>query len=276
MKTRVSLTIDEKILGEIDRSIDGIRVRSRSDAIEKILKDHLVERRTAVILAGGDPEKLLIKELGTYRPLVQIGKHRLIEHIILKCHEGGFSNIVIVGQTPLISKIYEILGNGSKYGVNVTYVEEMKNLGSGKTLELAKQYLKSDFLFLPCDHWFNFDLRKLNEFHLSNRSTTTLAVHTHTSFDWKTSIVEMDGYRIINYEEFPKRPKTHLVSVFIGFMNPEIFNNIPPGDVYWSLQEHIFPKLAEEGSLIGYPIAGHWVNVHTKRDVEKVLELSKK
>jgi mannose-1-phosphate guanylyltransferase len=272
----VSLTIDEKILGEIDKNVDGIRLRSRSDAIEKILKDHLLERKTAVILAGGNPEKLFIKELGTYRPLVSIGKNKLIEHIVLKCREGGFSNIVIIGQTQLVSKIYEVLGNGSKHDVNITYIEENKELGSGKTLELAKHYAKSDFLFLPCDHWFDFDLKKLNDFHKTNDAITTLAVHARTSFDWKTSIVEMEGYRIVNYEEFPKKPKTHLVSVFIGFMSPEIFNNVPPGEVFWSLQEHVFPKLAKEGKLVGYPVAGHWVNVHTRSDVEKIIELSKR
>jgi len=89
-------------------------------------------------------------------------------------------------------------------------------------------------------------------------------------------VVVMDGYKIINHEETPKKPKTHLVSVFIGFIKSDVFNFIPPGDVYWSLQEHLFPKLAKEGKLIGYPIAGNWINVHTKKDVEKVIELKKK
>ena len=56
-------------------------------------------------------------------------------------------------------------------------------------------------------------------------------------------------------------------------MRPEIFNYIPPGDVHWSLQEDVFPRLAKEGKLIGYPIMGNWINVHTKEDVEKVKSL---
>jgi hypothetical protein len=73
MKSRVSITLNPAILKELDDRVDGIFVRSRSDAIEKILKEHIVERRTAVVLAGGDPEKLLLKEFGVYRPLVDIG-----------------------------------------------------------------------------------------------------------------------------------------------------------------------------------------------------------
>jgi NDP-sugar pyrophosphorylase family protein len=273
MKIRVSLSLDSRIVEKIDSTIDGVVIRSRSDAVEKILKKHVIDKKSVVILAGGNPEKLFIKELNTYRPLVNIGERKLIEDIILKCRESGFVNVIIIGFSSLIAKMYEVLGNGKKYGVNITYVEENKELGTAKTLELAKKYLKTDFLFLPCDHWFDFDLKKLYEFHLNQNGIVTLAIHTRTSFDWKTSVVEMDGYRVINYEEFPKKPKTHLISVFIGFMKNDVFNYIPPGDINWSLQQNLFPKLALDGKLVGYPIAGNWVNVHTKNDIEKIKRL---
>jgi NDP-sugar pyrophosphorylase family protein len=273
MKKRFSLSLDSDMMKKIDSYIDGILIRSRSDAIEKILKDYVLSKKTAVILAGGKPDKLFIREFGEYRPLVKIGKRKLIEDIILKCREAGFRNIIIVGFSSLISKIYEVLGDGKKYDLSITYVEESKELGSAKTLELAKKYVGDDILFLPCDHYFDFDLKKLYEFHLRQNGIVTLGIHTRTSFDWKTSIVVMDGYKIIDYEERPKIPKTHLISVFIGFMKKDIFDFIPPGDVYWSLQEHLFPRLAKENKLVGYPISGNWVNVHTKKDVEKIIQL---
>lgn len=276
MKTRVSLSLDSNLVDDIDSRVDGIIVRSRSDAVEKILKQYVVGGKTAVILAGGDPEKLLIKDLNVFRPLVKIDKRRLIEDIILKCRGAGFKNVIIVGFSVLIAKLYEVLGDGKKYDVNITYVEENKELGSAKTLELAKKYVNGDILFLPCDHYFDFDLKKLHEFHQLQNGTVTLGIHARTSFDWKTSVVVMDGYKIIDYEESPKIPKTHLISIFIGFMKPDVFNFIPPGDVCWSLQKNLFPKLAKEGKIVGYPIAGNWVNVHSKEDVEKVIEFEKK
>jgi NDP-sugar pyrophosphorylase family protein len=275
MKVRVSLSLDSKLVNEIDSHVDGIITRSRSDAVEKILKQYVAGEKTAVVLAGGGPEKLLIRGLDVFRPLAKIDKRRLIEDIILKCRSAGFRNVIIVGFSILISKLYEILGDGKKYDVNITYVEENKELGSAKTLELAKKYVTGDILFLPCDHYFDFDLKKLYEFHQLQNGTVTLGIHARTSFDWKTSVVVMDGYKIIDYEESPKTPKTHLISIFIGFMKSDIFNFIPPGDVYWSLQKNLFPKLAKEGKLVGYPIAGNWVNVHSKEDIEKVIELDR-
>lgn len=215
----------------------------------------------------------MTKELNTYRPLVKIRKNTLIEETILNCRKAGFDNVIIIGFASLIARLYEVLGDGTKYGVGITYVEEKKELGSAKTLELAKNYLKNDFLFLPCDFYFDFDIKKLLEFHRSHNGIVTLGIHAGTSYDWRKGIVQMDGYKIIDYEEKPKKPKTHLVAVFIGFMKPEIFDHIPPGEVFWSLQENVFPKLAKEGKLVGYPIAGNWVNIHTKEDLKKALEL---
>ncbi len=275
MKKRVSLSLDEKILRKVDSLVDGIKIRSRTDAIEKLLSQQLVEKRTAVILAGGDPSKLYVKELGTYRPLVSIGKKTLIEDIISKAREVGFTNIIIVGFPSLIAKLYEVIGNGEKLGVSINYIQETKELGTAKTLELARQYLKGDFLFLPCDHWFDFDIKELYDFHQMNGGIATLGIHARTSFEWNTSVVVLKGYKVIEYDEFPKKPKTHLISVFIGFMSGEILNYIPPGEVYWSLQEHIFPKLARDGKLVGYPIAGKWVNVHTANDIKRINDILK-
>ncbi len=276
MKKRVSLTISEKVLREVDNLVDGLLVRSRSDAVERILKEHVIERKTAVILAGGKPENMLLEGTDVYKPLADIGKRKLIEDNLIRCRESGFVNIIIVGSPLLISKFYETLGNGEKYGVNVTYIEENRMLGSAKTLELAKNYIKTDFLFLPCDFFIGFDLEKLFEFHMSTGGIVTIGVHTRTTYDWKKGIVDLDGHNIKSYEESPKKPKTRLVGIFAGFMKPDVFNYIPPGDVYWSLQENVFPKLASEGKLMGYPIAADWVNVHTESDVEKVINLRKK
>ena len=276
MKTRVSLTIDEEIISKLDKRIDGISTKSRSDSIEKILREHLTGQKTAIILAGGDPQKLFLDGTDILRPCVNIGKTTLIEDTVSKCREAGFSNIVIIGFPTVISKLYEILGSGEKYKVKIVYIEEEKSLGSAKTLELAMNYIKSDFLFLSSTFYIGFDLRKLAEFHNIYGGVATIGVHARTSYDWKKSIIDMEGYKIISFEESPKKPKTKLAGVLAGFMKSEIFNYIPPGEIHWSIQENIFPKLSAEGKLVGFHIGGNWINVHNESDVRKVIQLMKK
>lgn len=276
-KTRVSLSLSRELLNILDSYVDGIIVKSRSEAVERYLREHLSDKRTAVFLAGGKNRDVTLVGSKELRPLVDIGGKTLIEDNIDRCRKAGYTNILFVSSSYLISRVYEVLGDGKKYGVSIEYVEDLKPLGTAKTLERVKDYLKSDFLFLPCDHYFEFDLKRMRDFHISNGAVGTIAIHAKTKFDPKRfGVVEMEGPIITHVEEHPKDPKSNLVGVFIGFLKPEIFDYIPPGDIRWSLQEDVFPKLAKEGKMCGYPVPGNWINVHDLKDVEKVRKYASK
>lgn len=267
MKRKLSITLERTLLKEAESLIDGISIRNTSQAIEFLLRRSLQDKKTAVILAGGDPKSLLTD--GVYRPLMKIGSKTLIEHNI-EAIRRTFKNIVVVGQNPVIAEIFKVLGDGSSLNVNMTYLEEKASLGTAKTLELAKGMLTSTFLFLPCDHYFDFDAGEMLKFHIAQESVATLSVFNRTNFEWPVAVVEMDGYRITGYDERPKKPKTHLRSMLIGIAEPSIFNHIPSGVVNWSLQENVFPKLAENGLMCGYPVSGNWVNVRSRKDIELI------
>lgn len=273
MKVKVSLTIDEKLLRQAKGMIDGLSIRNTSQSIEWLLRRSLRERRAAVIMAGGDPKKLMTA--GKYRPLLDIGGKTLIEDNLERVKKV-FNNIIIIGGTPVVTEIFKKIGDGNELGANITYIEEKEPLGTAKTLELARQYIGSSFLFMPCDHWFDFDVKELLKFHARQDNIATLSVFQKTNFEWPVAVVEMEGEKITGYEEQPRKPKTHLRSTLIGIAEPSIFNRIPAGKVRWSLQENIFPELAKEGTLAGYPVAGNWVNISSPKDIELIRRLSSK
>lgn len=270
MKQKLSITLEKTLLREAESLIDGLNIRNTSQAIEFLLRRSLQDKKTAVVLAGGDPKNLLTD--GIYRPLMKVGGKSLIERNIENIRKT-FKNIIVVGQAPVITDIFRALGDGSSLNVNVTYLEEKESLGSAKTLETAKKLISSTFLFLPCDHYFDFDVGEMMKFHLAQESIVTLSVFNKTNFDWPVAVVEMDGYRITGYEEHPKKPSTHLRSMLIGIAEPSIFNHIPSGVVNWGLQENVFPKLATNGLMCGYPVSGNWVNIRSKKDLDLIRRL---
>ncbi len=271
MKVRISLSLNEGVVGRIDKLTDGIRNKSRSDTIEKILNNYLSERRTCVILAGGSPDSLKLSGTDIFRPLVKINGGSLIEHIIRNVRRTNYNDIIIVGSQLVLSKIYEVIGNGRSLGVGINYVEEEKPLGSAKTLERVKDFVKSDFLLVACDNFFDFDLNNLTRFHESHDGAATLVLFAKQDEDWsKSSTIIMDGMRIIEYENMPSNPKSNLKAAFIGILSPKVFDYIPSGDINWSLQDNIFPVLAREGRLFGYMIPSEWVNIHSLKDLERI------
>jgi len=280
MKPRISLTIDKNLLEKLDQEVDGINVKSRSEAVEKILHEKLSAKNVAVILAGGNPNNLRIGK--TYRPLVEINNETLIEYLIEQCRKINFDKILIVAQAPLISEIFKVIGNGSNLGVEVKYLEEKEEMGSAKTLELAKDYLKSTFLLMPCDHFFDFDLEELLHFHKREKSIATEGVYANIDQKFRgnpmvlgASIVQMHGPKIIDYKLNPQKPKTNLNGTLICFVEPEVFNHIPPGKNEWWLQKDVFPFLSKHGKMSGFLVSGNWVNVHSQKDVDIVREIRK-
>ena len=71
MKKRISLSLRDGLISEIDRSI-GIIDSTRSGVIENILDKFIEENKTCVILAGGPPQNLWDEKNQIYRPFVKI------------------------------------------------------------------------------------------------------------------------------------------------------------------------------------------------------------
>jgi NDP-sugar pyrophosphorylase family protein len=267
-KTRISMTISDGVLRDLDSIVDGRDIRSRSEAIENILKRHLESNKIAVFLGGGDPEELKIN--GVFRPLVRIRGKRLIEHNLDVLRKSGFRKIYLIGRDELVGECFKILGNGSRYNVDIKYIEEERSAGNSKTLQLAEKSVRSSFLVLPIDNFFDFDLNYLVNVHTSNPGLVTLAVQAERGSATGVDVVEMVGNQIVSYEEKPSKPKTFLTSTFIGMYDPAVFEYIPRGNVKWVLQSNLFRVLMRKGRLYGCIIPGAYANIHDGKDLRKI------
>ncbi|NOX71362.1 MAG: ribbon-helix-helix protein, CopG family [Candidatus Micrarchaeota archaeon] len=272
-KKRISLTIDADVLKGIDELVDDVNIRSRSEAIESIIRNYLKGRGVAVFLAGGNPASLKIR--GRLKPLLPFGDKLLIEHNLEELRKNGFSKAIIIGKSEVIGEIFKKVGDGERFGIEITYVQEKKTLGNAKTLQLARKYVHSSFLVLPIDNYFRFDISGLVKSHMAAMPVTTLAIQASREYSTEVGFVEMAGEKITSYEERPKKPRTFLTALFIGMYSPDIFDYIPRGDVKWVLQSDVFPKLIQEGELNGYLISGVDVNIEKDDDIRIIRSLLK-
>ena len=261
MKTKVSITLDSKLLDDLDALIDGIKIRNKSQAIEFLIKKSLSERKPAVILAGGPEEKL--RAWDTYRPLIKIGKKTLIEKMIENLRKYKFLDIFIVGRKKILSEIFKSAGDGSTFGVNLNYIEEkyeqpITPLDTARTLKLLKGKINQSFLCINCDLVFDYDLDAVWNFFVKNGNVAMLLLKT-TEQPGKYAVVEIEGNKILRLEEKPRKAVSYLVYTGMFIADPEIFKF--PGN---SLEHEIFPALAKKDLLDGYIPAGRSENVHSK------------
>ena len=153
-KERISISIDPETLALLDKTVDGEIIASRSEAVEKIIQKYVSESKKCVILTGGPSSNLKVGS--TYRPLVKLKDKTLIDILIAKVRKAGYDDIIIIGSKQVLSEIFKELGE-----TGITYIEEKKHLNTAKTLQLAKDMIKTSFLFIPCDHYFEIDLKEM-------------------------------------------------------------------------------------------------------------------
>jgi NDP-sugar pyrophosphorylase family protein len=263
MKEKISITLNKKTLEDIDSIIDNVYIRNRSQAIELLVNNALGENKSAVILSGGNEDSLKIGK--DYRITCKIGEDFVIELAIKKLREEGFKHTFIIARHNIITEVFKIIQNGSKYGVNIDYIEETTSKGTAESLRFIKGKLKNSFLVVYGDIIFNrINIEELWNAHIKQNGIATLMLTT-TPTPNKKGVVKIEGTRILEFEQKPKISDIYLGFSSIFIAQPEILEYHGT-----SLEEDIFPILAKKGFLQGHLSANKEYHIHTLDDAVRV------
>ncbi|MFH1399305.1 MAG: sugar phosphate nucleotidyltransferase [Candidatus Woesearchaeota archaeon] len=263
MKKKISITLDENILEDIDSVIDKLYIRNRSQAIEHLVQKSLKESKIAVILAGGPEEKLKVG--GQFMLAAKLKGEPLVIHTINSLREAGFTKIFIIGRSTILTKAFEILKDGSAYGVKLNYLEEKESNGTASTLKLIKGKVTTRFLVVYGDIFLkSIPLPKIWEEHLRQNSLVTIMLTTSAKPSQKGTVV-MEGNKILKFIQKPVSSEIYLVFSPIFVAEPELLEY--PGN---SLENEVFPILAEKSLLNGFVSPEKEVHIHCMEDIKKV------
>jgi len=96
----------------------------------------------ALIIAAGKGSRLKSLTIVEPKPLIQLLGLSLIERIILTARQAGIDEFVIVIGY-LEEKIKDKLGDGKRYGVKITYIENLEwQRGNGVSVLKVKEFLE--------------------------------------------------------------------------------------------------------------------------------------
>lgn len=143
----------------------------------------------AVILAGGIGSRMgeICREIP--KPMVKICGKPILLNQIEALKKEGITDFIIV-TCYLSEKIEEYFGDGSKFGVSISYYREESPLGTaGALFHLG---LKEDFLLINGDLIFDIDLKSMLSFHNEKNSLATLLVHPN-NHPYDSTVIDTDG-----------------------------------------------------------------------------------
>lgn len=209
-----------------------------------------------VLMAGGFGKRLNELTENCPKPLLKIGAKPILETILDNFIEAGFYKFTIsLGY--LGSMISDYFGDGSKWGVQITYVTETKPLGTAGALSLLKNKPNLPFVIMNGDLLTRVDLKSLMQFHKEQKSIATMCVRGFEQ-NIPYGVVKTEDHVITSLEEKPVQ--NVLVNAGIYVLNPECLNFIPK-DEFFNMTS-LFEKLIENGKKpAAFPIHEYWIDI---------------
>src|SRR3989344_3247372 len=222
----------------------------------------------ALILAGGFGTRLKEVAGDVPKPMVMIAGKPFLEHQLLYLKDQEIEDIIIAVYH-MSNKIKSYFGDGSRWGLDITYSEEEYPLGTAGAIKKAEKYLNDTFLVLNGDSYSQIDIKKLLEFHKSKKSNFTISLTKSNNAGHYGSVV-LDGSKVRDFIE-KKESLNSFVSTGFYMFEPIIFNFMEP-DKNISIEKEIFPRLAKQDSLYGYIHEGYFMDIGRPETYSKFKE----
>jgi mannose-1-phosphate guanylyltransferase/phosphomannomutase len=178
---------------------------------------------------------------------------------------------VILGVNYLAEDLQANLGSTYK-ALKIKYSLESQQLGTAGPLKLASlnAEINETFIAMNGDVIAEINLQGMLKQHERTHALVTDALHEVKSTS-RFGVVQIDGENKI--QRFIEKPKpgaapSHLVNAGIYIIKPEVLQLIPRNRKV-SLEREIFPTIANQGRLYGFPFSGNWFDIGNLSDYRR-------
>ena len=218
----------------------------------------------AVIMAGGEGSRLRPLTSNLPKPMIPLVNRPMMEHVVNLLRQHGFDEVVVT-VAYLANAIRTYFGDGSEFGVKMSYATEETPLGTAGSVRNAMDVLDDRFLVISGDVLTDIDLSAIVATHAEKGSMATIGLTpVENPLEFGIVITRDDG----SIERFLEKPTwgqvfSDTINTGIFVLEPEIFDHIPPGRPV-DFSSEVFPALLEAGKpMYGAVATGYWEDVGT-------------
>jgi len=227
-----------------------------------------------VIIAGGKGTRIASVTNEIPKAMIPVNGKPVVEYQVELAKRYGFVELIfIIGY--LGEQIEEYFGDGSKWGVNISYYKETQALGTAGALAYLKEDLQEDFFVFYGDTVMDIDMERMLNFHKKNNSDATLFVHPN-DHPYDSDIVEVDEAGLVTKICNKPHPEgfisRNLVNAALFIFSSNVLDYIEPG-VKSHLEKDILPQCLEAGlKLYGYISPEYIKDMGTPESYKKVCD----
>ena len=227
-----------------------------------------------VIIAGGRGTRIASVNSEIPKPMIPVGGKPVLEYQVELAKRYGLTDFIfIVGHLSYVIKDY--FGDGTKWGVNITYFCEQTPMGTAGAIPEIAKLLDDDFFVFYGDTIMDVDLHKMLDFHQKHKSEITLFVHPN-DHPYDSDIVDIDENKRLVHLYLKPHPEgfvcRNLVNASLFILSPRILNYIPRGQKV-NCEKHVFPGCLLDGlKRYGYVSAEYIKDMGTPDRYEMVCK----
>ncbi|MDF3003184.1 MAG: alcohol dehydrogenase [Bacillota bacterium] len=243
----------------VDDSGIVIGIERLDDLIQPEKFEHWV-----VIMAGGLGKRLSPLTDHCPKPMLNIGGKPILETMLINLIEQGFRRFCVSVHYKA-EQIQGYFGDGTKWGVEIRYIQEDVMLGTAGALSLFPVKTDKPILVMNGDILTKLSMDQMLAFHEAHQAQATVAVR---SYDYQVpyGVIKASRDRLIGFEEKPIY--SSLVNAGIYTINPEVIERIPKNTCF-DMDQLLKKMLQEEAPLAVFPIREYWIDIGTMKEFDR-------
>ena len=178
-----------------------------------------------LILSGGKGTRLYPLTYTSAKQLIPVANKPVLFRVVETLREAGISDIgVVVGDTA--SEIKNAVGDGSRWGVKITYIPQEAPLGLAHAVKISRDFLGDDrFVMFLGDNVIQGGLAPLLR-GFAGSDYNCQIVLTRVAEPEHYGIAQLDNGRIVRLIEKPKQPPSDLALVGIYMFDSNVFEAV--------------------------------------------------
>ena len=171
---------------------------------------------------------------------------------------------MVINLHHLAEQIRENLGDGSSFGMSITYSFEPEILGTGGGIKKAEEFLSdSAFIVINSDILIDIDLSDALHFHKEKKSIATMVLRKDENVEKYGAIGIDNENRIRQFLNIIKSDEavTRLMFTGIHILEPKVFAYLPENGC---INRLAYPEMIKKGERVfGYVMDGYWRDLGT-------------
>jgi len=223
-----------------------------------------------LLLAGGHGTRLRPLTYTGNKHMLPIANKPMLMYGFDHLRAAGIKEIGIV-LGPLQEGILESFGDGSKFNVKITYIDQPDPKGIAHAVLISKDFLDDDsFIVYLGDNLLKESIPELaDEFQKS--SADAMVVISKVKDPSRFGVVQIDGRKIVKLVEKPKQYLSDWALTGVYFLRPSIFSVIETLKPSWRNELEIteaIQSLLERGGRVTYhDVSGWWKDTGRPEDI---------